>query len=94
MSLKPNQSAANGLKMNLRQDLAQALKNGAGMEMRHILKEAQATGVPREDALAVLNDLYEVAHRDGDETAEDAIVDFRDILHWYCHPSNYIWPRE
>jgi len=77
--------------MDLYEKLLEALNEGRGLKMRAILIDAEKSGVSRQDALNVLQKLYEKVSCENNEDAEDAVVDYMDILKFYCHPNNYIW---
>ncbi len=80
--------------MNLYDKLLEAINEGRGLKMRAILIDAEKSGVSREDALSVLLKLYEKFSCENNVDAEDAVVDYMDILKFYCHPNNYIWKPE
>jgi hypothetical protein len=79
--------------MNLHEELSEALIKKDGFEMERILKEAQAAGVLREDALKMLERLFEKASCENDEIAQALIVDFMDTLKFCCQPRHCIWPH-
>ncbi|MBW8781878.1 MAG: hypothetical protein JF599_08325 [Verrucomicrobia bacterium] len=62
--------------------------------VRDILTEALQAGIPREHALLVLEQIYREACQCNNEAIEDAVVDWIDVLKFYCNPRDYIWMPE
>ena len=79
--------------MDLYNELLIAVNENDGYKIRHILEAAKATGVLREDALSVLEKLFDKASRENDDDAQTQIVDFMDILKFCCQPQYLIWPN-
>lgn len=75
----------------LYKSLSLAFADKQGSKVEAILYAAKGSGVPRLEVLSILEKLYDEHKLAKDEVALEMVLDFMNILTFYCQPKYYIW---